>query len=194
MMKFGSGQIFPIALLALVAGLSFWLQASLTADTSRAARADDGTPDAFATNFEIRRLDDDGALRYRLRAPELKHFPGDEISEIRSPELIAYRQDTPPITITAGLARVSKGGDLVQLTDSVRVRREATPERAELLVSSPSLNVYPETGLAETDQAVTITQGASKLSGVGARIDNKASTFELRSQVRGQYIAQRAQP
>jgi len=41
---------------------------------------------------------------------------------------------------------------------------------------------------------VHITQGASWISGIGANIDNNASTFELKSQVRGQYLAPRAQP
>lgn len=193
-MKNWSGQIFPITLLALIAGLSFWLQASLTPTESASPRGDDGTPDAYAENFQIRRHDDDGQLKYRLSAPHMKHFPHDDSSEIRNPELIAYRKNAPPVTVTAGQARVSAQGENIVLTETVRIVRAETPEKPALIAETSLLNVMPDTGQAHTDQPVHITQGASWISGIGAHIDNNASTFELKSQVRGQYLAPRAQP
>lgn len=193
-MKNWSGQIFPITLLALIAGLSFWLQASLTPNESPSPRSDDGTPDAYAENFQIRRHDDNGQLKYRLSAPQLSHFPQDDSSEIRNPELIAYRKDAPPVTVTAGQARVTAQGENILLTESVRIVRTETPEKPALVAETSQLNVQPEIGQAHTDQPVHITQGASWISGIGAHIDNNASTFELKSQVRGQYLAPRAQP
>lgn len=193
-MKNWSGQIFPITLLALIAGLSFWLQASLTPTESAIPRGDDGTPDAYAENFQIRRHDDDGQLKYRLSAPHMKHFPHDDSSEIRNPELIAYRKNAPPVTVTAGQARVTAQGENIVLTETVRIVRAETPEKPALIAETSLLNVMPDTGQAHTDQPVHITQGASWISGIGAHIDNNASTFELKSQVRGQYLAPRAQP
>lgn len=193
-MKNWSGQIFPIALLALIAGLSFWLQASLAPAESGAARVDDSAPDAFAENFQIRRHDDSGELKYRLSAPYLQHFPKDDSSEIRNPELIAYRKDAPPVTVTAGQAKVTAQGEQILLSESVRIVRAEDGDRPALIAHTSLLNVSPETGVADTDQPVHITQGASWISGVGAHIDNNASTFELKSQVRGQYLAPRAQP
>ena len=99
-MKNWSGQIFPITLLALVAALSYWLQASLNAEAPGSKIRNDDAPDAFAEKFEIRRHDEDGQLRYRLSAPYLQHFPHDDSSEIRQPELTAYRKDGPPVTMT----------------------------------------------------------------------------------------------
>lgn len=193
-MKNWSGQIFPITLLALIAGLSFWLQASLTPTESAIPRGDDGTPDAYAENFQIRRHDDDGQLKYRLSAPHMKHFPHDDSSEIRNPELIAYRKNAPPVTVTADQARVTAQGENIVLTETVRIVRAETPEKPALIAETSLLNVMPDTGQAHTDQPVHITQGASWISGIGAHIDNNASTFELKSQVRGQYLAPRAQP
>jgi lipopolysaccharide export system protein LptC len=193
-MKNWSGQIFPITLLALIAGLSFWLQSSLTPGESGTARSDDGAPDAFAENFQIRRHDDSGHLKYRLSAPYLQHFPHDDSSEIRNPELIAYRKDAPPVTVTAAHARVTAQGEQILLSESVRIVRAEEGDKPALVAQTSLLNISPESGLADTDQPVHITQGASWISGVGAHIDNNASTFELKSQVRGQYLAPRAQP
>jgi lipopolysaccharide export system protein LptC len=193
-MKNWSSQIFPITLLALVAGLSFWLQASLAPVESSTVRSDDNAPDAFAENFQIRRLDDNGQLKYRLSAPYLQHFPKDDSSEIRNPELIAYRQDAPPVTVTAGQARVTAQGEHILLSETVRIVRAEDGQRPALIAQTNLLNVYPETGQADTDQPVRITHGASWFSGLGAHLDNNASTFELKSQVRGQYLAPRAKP
>lgn len=193
-MKNWSGQIFPITLLALVAALSYWLQASLNAEAPGSKVRKDDAPDAFAEKFEIRRHDEEGLLKYRLSAPHLQHFPHDDSSEIRQPELIAYRKDAPPITMTAGLARVLDQGETIVLSDSVRVVRAEQAKRPELVAETSQLNVKPNAGLAETDQELLITYGSSRISGIGARIDNNASTFVLKSQVRGQYLAPRAKP
>ena len=194
-MKNWSGQLFPITLLALLAGLSFWLQAVLTADEGRTGkRALTHEADAIVENFEIRRLDENGKLQYRLNAPQLRHFPDDNSSQITAPRLLAYRDDTPPLALTAGQARVTAGGETIFLEGDVEIVRAATERRPELNARTATLTVEPEAGTAHTDQTMTITLGASEISGVGARIDNKASTFELRSQVRGRYLSARAKP
>lgn len=193
-MKNWSGQLFPITLLGIIAALTFWLQAALTPEETRPDRALVHEPDAIAENFEVRRLDEQGQLKYRLNAPHLQHFPDDDSSEIRSPRLISYRQDTPPVTLTAGQAKITAQGKNVILTDKVEVVRAATTQSPALVARTATLHVLPDAGTAQTDQPVEISQGASWVTGVGARIDNNASTFELLSQVRGQYVASRVKP
>ena len=97
-MKFASSQIFALVLLALLAGLTFWLQ-KVTAPVEAVG---DGKfrhdPDAVAENFTIRTLDERGRIKYRLTAPYLEHFPDDDSSELKSPVLIQYRPDAVTIT------------------------------------------------------------------------------------------------
>lgn len=194
MRRYWSGQIFPIAVLAVIAALTYWLQASLAPAEVQADRSGLHEPDAIVEDFEIRRLDENGKLQYRLTAPRLRHFPDDDSSEISAPHLIAYRDNREPLSLTAGEARVTERGKQVLLTGDVTISRPAASGRAELVARTDRLSVAPEAGTAQTDQPMTITQGASRISGVGARIDNKTSTFELRSRVRGQYLSARARP
>jgi len=194
-MKHWSGQIFPITLLALLAGLTFWLQAVLAPKEAQTPTGPGSEPDAIVENFEIRSLDETGRLQYRLSSPLLQHFPVDNTSRIVAPRLIAYRDTTsPPLTLTAGRATATARGETVILEDGVEIVRAAAGNRPELRAATSQLTVEPQAGTAHTDQAMTLTQGASQLSGIGARIDNKASTFELRSQVRGRYLSARAKP
>jgi len=58
----------------------------------------------------------------------------------------------------------------------------------------PELTAQPDAGTAFTSSAIEVTQGQSRLTAVGAQIDNNKLTLLLQSQVRGQYIRPIAKP
>ena len=193
-MKHWPSQLFPIILLAALAGLTFWLQK--TVDRGDAPR--DRTPrheiDSKAENFVARRFDENGVLKYQLAGPSMVHFPDDDSAELQNPLLTAFREAAPPVTLTARNARVSSKGETVYLWDDVVATREATAERPAMIARMPDLVAQPEAGTAFTNSPVEVTEGASWLKGVGADLDHNASTLVLRSQVRGMYIRPKAQP
>lgn len=187
-MKHWPSQSFPIIVLLLLAGLTFWLQSTVDPGTG----APDGKfrhdPDAIGENVVARRFDINGQIKYRLTTPYLQHFPDDDTSELKTPVLTSYRADQPPVTLTAGQAKVTAKGEIAYLWDNVRLTRPAFAGRPELVATSPNLTVHPEAGFAFTDSPVDIVQGRSWLRGVGARIDDQFTTFALHSQVKGQYL------
>lgn len=187
-MKHWQGQLFPIILVALLAALSFWLQSAVNIEESRRDGKERHDPDAIAENFTVRRFDADGQVKYRLTAPYLEHYPDDDSSVLHAPTLINYRPDAPAITFTALNAKVSAKGETIFLWDEVNIVRAATADRAELRGRMPDLTVQPDLGTAFTNSPVEISMGQSWLKGIGAQIDNNASTFVLQSQVTGVYI------
>ncbi len=193
-MKHWQSQIFPIALLALLAALTFWLQKSISGDDTKHDGNLRHDPDAIAENFTVRRFDENGNLKYRLLAPHMEHFPDDDSSELKSPILISYRPAAPPITIAADHAKASAKGSTIYLWDNVSVVRAATPERPALVARMPDLTTQPDAGFAFTSSPVEITQGQSWVKGVGANIDNNTGIFVLQSQVTGLYIRSRPTP
>ncbi len=193
-MKSWQNQIFPIMLLAFLAAMTFWLQVAMNDDEPKHDGKLRHDPDAIAEKFVVRSFDQTGHVKYRLTAPYLEHFPDDDSSEIRSPKLISYRPDAPPITVVADNARVTAKGETVYLWDHVKVTREATADRPEMTASMPDLTARPDDGFAFTNSPVEITQGASWIKGVGAQLDNNKATFVLQSQVTGLYIRPRAKP
>ena len=92
------------------------------------------------------------------------------------------------------MAHVSAKGEKVFFPGQVDIDRAASPDNQALTARTTDLTVLPEEGLASTDQPVFMTLGASELQGTGARIDNKAQTFELLANVTGRYVAQKAAP
>ena len=163
-MRFGSSQLFTVVLLALLAGVSFWLQKVIApVDTVRDGKFRHD-PDAMAENFLVRKFDDQGRVKYRLTAPYMEHFPDDDSSELKSPVL---------------------WGD-------VKAVRPAMPDRPEMVARMPDLTIEPDAGTAFTNSAVHITEDRSWAKGVGMHLDDKTSIFVLQSQVTGLSYPRRA--
>lgn len=193
-MKHWPSHFFPVIVLAVLAGLSFWLQSTV----DRGEAKNDGKlrhdPDAIAENFVVRRFDQQGQVRYRLTGPYLVHFPDDDTSELKLPILTSYRPDGSQVIVTGDHAKVTAKGETVFLWDNVVITRLATPDRQEMVARMPELTAQPEAGIAFTGSPVEITQGQSWVTGTGMNIDNNDSTLVLHSQVRGKYIRPRPTP
>ena len=176
-MKLGANQLFTIALLASLAGLSFWLERIVAPVETRQDGKLRHDPDSIAENLLVRQFDEEGRVKYRLTAPYLEHFPDDDASELKKPTLTQYRPDAAPVTVSGDNARVTSKGEVVFLWDDVKVVRAATVDRPEAVARMPDLTVHPDDGI----------------KGVGMRLDNNTSTFELQSQVTGLYYPRRVQ-
>lgn len=193
-MKHWPSQLFPVMVLLILAGLSFWLQSTVDRGESKNDGKFRHDPDAIAENFTVRRFDQNGQVKYRLTAPYLVHFPDDDTSEVKSPVLTSYRPDSAPVVVTGDNAKVTAKGETIYLWDNVSVTRAATADRLELVARMPDLTAQPEAGIAFTGSPVEITQGQSWVKGTGIHIDNNTSTLVLQSQVKGYYIRPRAAP
>ena len=192
-MKHGASQLFAIVLLALLAGLSFWLQQAVAPGETKRDGKLRHDPDSMAENFLMRQFDDQGQVKYRLTAPYLEHYPDDDASLLKNPTLIHYRPDAPTLTVSGENAQVTSKGEVVFLWDDVRVKRDATPERPAAIARMPDLTVHPNDGTAFTQSPVEISEGKSWIKGVGMHLDHNTSTFELQSQVTGLYYPRRVQ-
>ncbi|MGB7501339.1 MAG: LPS export ABC transporter periplasmic protein LptC [Azonexus sp.] len=192
-MKIGASQLFTIVLLALLAGLSFWLERAVApAEVKRDGKLRHD-PDAIAENVLMRQLDEEGRVKYRLTAPHLNHFPDDDSSELKNPILVHYRPNAAPVTVSGDNARVTSKGQVVFLWDNVNVTRAATAERPAAVARMPDLTVQPDDGIAFTQSPVEINEEKSWVKGVGMHLDNNTSTFVLQSQVTGLYYPRRVQ-
>jgi lipopolysaccharide export system protein LptC len=193
-MKHWPTHTFPIIVLAVLAGLSFWLQSTVDQGETKRDGKLRHDPDATAENYIVRRFDQHGQIKYRLTGPYFVHFPDDDSSELKLPILTSYRTDGSQVIVTGDHAKVTAKGEVVYLWDNVVITRPATPDRQEMVARMPDLTAQPDAGIAFTGSPVEITQGQSWVTGVGMNLDNNTSTLVLQSQVRGLYIRPRAAP
>jgi lipopolysaccharide export system protein LptC len=194
-MKFGvRGQgLFQIAMMGLLAGLTFWLQRAtdLRDGASDALLRHD--PDYFVENFTVRRFDATGNLQNMLTAQKMVHYPDDDTTLVTEPRM-AFLKGTRPTHLAARQGLIgSQGGEIVLVGD-VRGVRAATTTDPETVFTTSRLTVFPDDELARTDAAVTLVQGGSVVRGVGMEADNKTQVYVLHGQVSSTIEKRRRRP
>jgi lipopolysaccharide export system protein LptC len=178
-------SLFPLLLMLTLAAASFWLERAVQApehDKSGKLRHD---PDFIADDFGITKMDASGKPEYILSAARMLHYPDNDSTDIVTPRLVQRHDNDAAIVIHADRGTVSKNGEEASFYDNVVVVREAALGRNELRVQTEYLQIVPDRDLARTDKPVIITEGRSRLSGVGMEFNNKTRQFALLSQVRG---------
>lgn len=188
-----STATFPIAVLSTLAGLSFWLLHATSLDEEKRDGKDRHDPDYVIRGVQFNKLDKGGLLQYTLTAKQVVHFPDDDTTEVDAPHLVYLNPNKPKLTMSSRTALVSSEGETVYMKDDVRIKRDATAIRPELIGVMPDLTIQTEEETAETRSPVHFTQGKSWLKGVGMHIDNKTQTYVLESQAVGQFESRKAQ-
>jgi lipopolysaccharide export system protein LptC len=184
-----ANTVFPLALLVGLAGLSFWLERAVQEHETE-TRVEQNDPDFIVENFTAMKMDKDGKPASTLKARRMKHYPETETSELEKPFLVQLRDSGPPVNISADRGLIAGSGDEVRLYGNVVVSRQATEERPELRLETRYLQVFPEQDLARTTEHVVITQGRTRLTGVGMEVNSKTEEFVLKSKVSGVYVKQ----
>ncbi len=184
-----SGSLLPLLLVAVLAGLTFWLariSESGSVDRSGKSRHD---PDFIVENFTVRRFDAEGSLQHTLASLRMEHFPDDDSTVVTEPRITFHR--SAPTQLSANSAWVSKDAKEVRLEGNVRLVRSAA-DSPETVVTTSRLNILPDDEVARSDAAVTVAQGRSVINGTGLRVDNKSQTTTLLGPVRGTIVRKSA--
>ncbi len=184
-----ASSLFPLLLILALAAASLWLERAVQApeyDRSGKSRHD---PDFVAEDFGIVKMNAAGRPEYTLSAERMLHFPDDESTSVVAPRLVQRHAGAPAVVVSADRGLVSRNGDETSFSGNVVVVREASKGQSELRVKTEYLQVLPDRDLARTDKAVVITEGRSKLAGIGMELNSKTRQFALHSQVRGTFDA-----
>ncbi|MBX3664176.1 MAG: LPS export ABC transporter periplasmic protein LptC [Burkholderiales bacterium] len=178
-------QSFPMLLMAVLAGLTFWLDQAIQQD---AAAPDPGRqdPDYIVENVVAHRMDADGRIKHTLRARRLTHYPHDDSTHLVEPHFTSNASRTP-MTITSRTARMSSGGEHVYFETDVRAVRTAYAEHSELVMETSFLHVTPDENIARTDRAVTITDANTVAHAIGLELNSETRIVKFLSRFRGTY-------
>jgi lipopolysaccharide export system protein LptC len=181
-MKDRAASLFPLAMLVLLAALTFWLNRVIQGDNPRGPQRHD--PDYWVERFEVRRFDAEGKLQHTVVADNLLHYPDDDTTIVATPHITYHQQ--PPTEIFARMAYIGKDGKEVDLVDNVRViRHSAETGSPSTVLETRTLKVFPDDEKGHSNDPVVITQGKSILNGSGLDIDNRSGISVLRGRVTG---------
>jgi lipopolysaccharide export system protein LptC len=177
-----AASLFPLAMLVLLAALTFWLNRVVQSDNPQGPLRHD--PDYWVERFELRRFDIEGKLQHTLVADSLLHYPDDDTTIVATPHITYHQQN--PAEIFARMAYIGRDGKEVDLTDEVRVIRHGAKDGVPpTVLETRTLKVFPDEERGHTSDPVVITQGMSVIHGSGLDIDNRSGITVLRGRVTG---------
>jgi lipopolysaccharide export system protein LptC len=172
---------------AVVSGWSAWKQR----DVAEPEAVTSDRPDYLMRDFEVISLDDQGLESITLRAPEMQRNPKDQTFTIATPLFLLPDSEGHHWEMRSKTAWVSAKGDEMRLSGDVK---GVSPKQATVpsTFDTQRLNVFPRKNLAVTDDAVTITQPGSILSGVGFQTNTKTRQYQIKSQSKLRYVPKTA--
>ena len=169
----------PLAVLALLVGLTLWLNQLVQAPLARADGTKRHDPDLMVEKFNARKLGEDGRVMYTLAAKKMVHYPDDDSALLESLTLEAFEPRQPRMTITADNGRLEQGGDRVLVEGNVVVLRQADEKNGPVRLTTDKLLVLPDAGIARTTSEVTMVSPTGRAVAAGLEVDNKARTLKL---------------
>jgi lipopolysaccharide export system protein LptC len=176
---------FPVALLAGITGLTFWLNNLVQPPDFPHEGKMRHDPDYIVEDFSATRVGEDGMPRYTLSAPRMMHYPDDDSTELETPHFVHYSRERAPIVATSQTAWVSSNGEKARMQGNVKVVREAEGSKGEMVLETSTLDIIPDSNLAQTDQPVKIYDGNSLITGIGLKFDNETHVLKILSNIQG---------
>jgi lipopolysaccharide export system protein LptC len=186
-MRLRSNTLFTLGLAAGLAVLTFWLQWLVDSQSASVSGARARVPEFVVEHITATSMDKSGRAESRLTAQRMLYYPDEETTEVEEPRLTQLPENGPPIRVSAERGTVDREGREVRLYGNVVVIREPAGDRPELRMDTTYLQVFPKTEVARTPEPVLITEGSSKLTGVGMEFDNAKRQLELKARVSGSF-------
>ena len=182
-MKNSTRFVLIIALLVL----SWWLQNLLDTKPELITREKSRFANYFLEDFKLTSHNTDGTVKYILKAKRLDNFENEELAEIQDIN-VQFINNESIWTLSAGNARLFHSNKQIEFFDNVNINRPASENSAALTISTRQITMQGDAEILKTNEKVTVVSGANTIQSQGLIFDNKKGTFELTSNVKGQYV------
>ena len=169
----------PLAALALLVGLTLWLNQLVQPQAARADGSRRHDPDLMVERFNARKLGEDGAVLYTLAARKMVHYPDDNSALLESVTLEAFEPQQPKMTVTADHGRLEEGGDRIWIEGNVVLLRDADAQTERARLTTDRMLVLPDEGKARTTSEVHLDSVSTQAVARGLELDNRARTLRL---------------
>ena len=142
-------------------------------------------PDYYMEDFTTLTMNQDGTPKNKLFADYMAHYQDDDTTELLEPTLEIYRNDKPPVIVTADKGWVTTDNEVILLTGNVYLRENDNAGLLKLEVITSDARILLKQDYAETDKPITINGKRSTVKSVGMRAYLQEERIELLSNVRG---------
>ncbi len=176
----------PMALLVMLALLTFWIDQSVKEAAIRnGANLDE--PDSIVESFLAVSTDVAGVPRYRLTARKLSHYSGNKLTVLDTPTLTHFHEKQGEMQISSNSASVTPDGEKVMFTGEVNIQRPATGGMEGMSMQTSYLEIQTEKNEAFTSQPVIIRQPGLQITASGLHLYADTRVLKLKGRVKAQY-------
>lgn len=176
----------PLAILLLLAALSFWIERAVRMPTNGETSIKI-EPEGIMENFDALRTDPEGHPQYRLSAKMLKHYSGNKRTEMDTPRFVHVDPSAGDVRADAARATVSPEGDEVDLQEHVVLVRAARPGQTAMTLRTDRLLVFPERDLLHSPGPISLDDGTLTAKAGAMEYDAKRRLVKLSGRVSARF-------
>lgn len=176
----------PMALLLLLALLTFWINLSVKKAGSR-SEVNLDEPDSIVENFLAVSTDVTGVPRYRLAAEKLNHYSSNKLTLLDKPTLTHLHQEQGEMQISSNKASVTPDGEKVVFSGQVNLLRPAGTSGKEMSMQTSYLEVRTGNNEAFTGQPIVIRQPGLQITATGLHLFADTRVLKLKGRVKALY-------
>lgn len=162
-------QTLLAAAFAALGGGAWWLLQSQPGPLAPAVKPG-RLPDYVVSRFSAVETDDTGRPSRRLVAEQLRQFVEEDLAELDAPRLTVFEAEGPPWEAQSHNGLLLKGGEEVQLTGAVQIRRAGSESLRPLRLDTSELEIWPKLDYAQGDSPVRIESDGDWLTASGIRL------------------------
>lgn len=185
----------PVALMAVLALISYWLVRTAPAAQQGAAEVLASTaPDYFLEGFTAQSFNPEGRVRQQVQGLRGRHFADSKWTEIDGFKAQTYGKGADGLFAQAQHSLSNEDASEFQLQGGAQVLRPALdvpgqPSRPRALYRSEFLHVFTQTEIAKSHLPVEIEYGKHRFTADAMVYDNVAQTLELKGRVKADFAA-----
>ena len=176
--RFNLPNVVYLLILIAIAGASFWW---VRKDTTPAAVAQNQQPermDGYAQSAELTQTSENGKLLYQATMNHIEHFGNQNLTG-QDVTLISTADGQPKVVVKAKKAVWNSTEKIVDLSGSVVLQREPDGKNQDMMLTTETMRVNMNQGLASSDETFVLNNGASTVSGTRFRYDYQLCDLEM---------------
>jgi lipopolysaccharide export system protein LptC len=178
-------QWLPLAIAALLAAISFWLNQLVSTERPFDTAGFTHDPDYIVEHFTAQGFDLDGNPHHRLEAVRMTHYMDDDTTVLEMPHFTQTSPGKVPLEVRSKRGLIIGQGEVVHFLDDARATRQATADRPAMTLDGEHLRVLPDAHILTSDKPVVIRQGLSVMHGGNLYADDHV--LNLQGGVTGHY-------
>jgi LPS export ABC transporter protein LptC len=176
--RFNLPNVAYLLILLAIAGGSYWW---VRKDAATQTVAQDKQPermDGYAETAELTQTSDNGKLLYQGTMSRIEHFGNQNLNGANI-VLISTADGQPKVVVKAQKAVWNSVDKTVDLSGNVVLQREPDGKNQDMILSTDKMQVNMAQGLASSDEAFVLNNGASTVAGKRFRYDYQLRDLEM---------------